>query len=80
VHIFDPVVPGDRLVNAVGSPGKRAGENQDQSAVLLEGDEALDLICLVGDVELVWDRGPNLDTLPNLVMSLGMCQRTYKKA
>ncbi|MEK9707538.1 MAG: hypothetical protein VW618_06945, partial [Alphaproteobacteria bacterium] len=52
---INPVVPGDRLADAGGSPRQRAGEQHDQPAVLLQRDKALHLVCLIGGPALVRD-------------------------
>jgi len=70
MYIFDPVIPDDRLVNAIGSPGQRAGKDQDQATLFLERDEALNLIGLVRHVQLVRNCRANLYALPNGIAGL----------
>ena len=72
VDVINFVIPSDRWANAGWSPGQGAGEQHNQTAVLLQRYEALHLIGLIGHFELVGNGLPNLRTLGTLRMG---CRR-----
>jgi hypothetical protein len=62
VDVINFAIPSDRLANAGWSPLEGAGEQHNQTAVLLQRYEALHLIGLIGRFELVGNGLPNLRT------------------